>query len=206
MQTFVKILLKEVEAVALKETSRQFLSAKELKEEGYSHYRINQMVSSGKLASVNKKYYENLAYEGEPNDFYAAYACSEKGIICLRSAAVYYGLSSERPAAVDVALPRRTRIPESPEWPVMKFYLFSEERYETGITTVNEEGNIFHIYDREKTVCDIVFYRNKLGFEPAVEIVRNYLNSQDRDINRLMEYAKRLRVETAMRQFVEVMV
>jgi hypothetical protein len=71
---------------------------------------------------------------------------------------------------------------------------------------VNEDGNLYRIYDMEKTVCDIVFYRNKIGFEPAVQIVKNYLNRSDRDINRLMKYAEKLRVETAMRQFLEVLV
>lgn len=189
----------------LPKTGRQFIAARDLKKAGCSHYRINQMISAGSLSRLNKKYYENLDYDGEPNDFYASYACSEKGIVCLMSAAVYYGFSSERPAVVDVALPRRTRIPVSPVWPPMKFYLFSGARYDSGIVIVSDNGNIFRIYDKEKTVCDIVFYRNKLGFEPAVEIIRNYLHSSDRDINRLMEYARRLRVETAMRQFVEVM-
>ena len=187
-------------------TTQQFISIQELKKEGYSYYDINKMTDSDRLAKVNKKYYENLEFSGEPNDFYAVSAVSEKGVICLISAAVYYDLSEERPSAVDVALPRGTRMPSQPDWPVMKFFLFSEERYETGIRTVNEDGNLYRIYDMEKTVCDIVFYRNKIGFEPAVQIVKNYLNRSDRDINRLMKYAEKLRVETAMRQFLEVLV
>lgn len=186
--------------------TQQFVSIQELKNEGYSYYKINQMVASGKLASVNKRYYENLMYSGEPNDFYAVSAVSEKGVICLLSAAVYYSLSEERPSAVDVSLPRGTRIPNQLEWPAMSFFVFSHERYQTGIKTVNEDGNIFRIYDVEKTICDIVFYRNKIGFEPAIQIVKNYLKRDDRDLNKLMDYAEKLHVETAMRQFIEVMI
>jgi hypothetical protein len=58
----------------------------------------------------------------------------------------------------------------------------------------------------EKTVCDVIFYRNKLGFEPAVEVIKNYMNKQNRDINRLMRYAEMLRLKTTMKQFVEVLV
>lgn len=186
--------------------TQQFISMQELKREGYSYYDINKLEDSGRLARVNKKYYENLDFSGEPNDFYAVSAISDKAVVCLISAAVYYDLSEERPSAVEAALPRGTRMPSQPDWPAMKFFLFSKERYETGIRTVNEDGNLYRIYDMEKTVCDIVFYRNKIGFEPAVKIVKNYLNRSDRDINRLMKYAEKLRVETAMRQFLEVLV
>ena len=58
----------------------------------------------------------------------------------------------------------------------------------------------------EKTVCDILFYRNKLGFEAAVEVIRNYMQHKDRDLNRLMAYADKLREKSVMRQFVEVLV
>lgn len=187
-------------------SSQQFISVQDLKDDGYSYYKIGKLVKAGELAGINKRYYENLSYDGEPNDFYAATAYSEKSVICLVSAAVYYGLSSERPSRVDVALPRRSRIPESPDWPAMKFYLFSGPRYELGIKKINENGNIYQIYDIEKTVCDILFYRNKLGFEAAVEILRNYMNHKDRDLNRLMAYADKLRERTVVRQFVEVLV
>lgn len=184
---------------------QQFISIQELKEEGYSYYDINKLKDAGKLAKVNKKYYENLDFNSEPNDFYAVSAASEKGVVCLLSAAAHYNLTEERPSAVDVALPRGTRIPAQLGWPPMEFYFFSKERYKTGIRTVNEDGNVYHIYDMEKTVCDIVFYRNKIGSETAAKIVRNYWNHRDRNINRLMKYAKKLHVQTALRRWIEIL-
>ncbi|MGE4445431.1 MAG: hypothetical protein AB7C92_02125 [Synergistaceae bacterium] len=186
---------------------RQFIPLKNLKEGGYSLYKINQLVSAGKLGRVNRSYYENMGYNGEINDFYAVPAYSdEKGIICLMSAAAYYELTTERPTQIDVALPRRSRVPRSPEWPLMQFYLFSDQRYKVGAEKVNADGNPFYIYDMEKTVCDVIFYRNKLGFEPAVEVIKKYLNKQNRDLNRLMRYAEMLRLKTTMRQFMEVLI
>lgn len=185
---------------------QQFIPLKSLKNDGLSLYKINQLVSAGKLDKVTRKYYENREYEGEINDFYAVPAYSDgKGVVCLLSAAVYYGLTTQNPPQIDVALPRASRIPVSPNWPQMRFYLFSDKRYQTGIREMNQSHNVFQIYDKEKTVCDVLFYRNKIGFEPAVEIVRNYISSRDRNINRLMRYAEALRVKTAMTQFLEVL-
>lgn len=185
---------------------KQFISRTELMENGLSHYKIKQLVEQGKLLSVNRKYYENLDYEGQASDFYAVPAYTEKGIVCMLSAAVHYELTTHRPLQVDVAIPREAKIPKSPEWPDMHFYYFSKQRYETGIKMITEGENKFQIYDEEKTVCDIVFYRNKLGLELAVEVMRNYVKQEQRDFNRLLAYAGKLHVEKVMRQYLEVMV
>ncbi len=184
---------------------QQFISTAELKHNGFSNYQINQMVSRGILLKVNNRYYQNLNYKGEINDFYAVHAVNEHGIVCLVSAAIYHGLSTERQRVIEVALPRGFRKPGQPEWPLMQFYFFSPERYQLGIQYVQEGKNSFQIYDKEKTVCDMVFYRNKLGKEPAMETVKEYMNCQDRDINKLMYYADILHVKTTLMQYIEVL-
>ena len=68
-----------------------------------------------------------------------------------------------------------------------------------------EYVNIFHIFDIEKTVVDIIYYRNKLGIEETSEILRNYLKRRERQIDRLYKYAKLLRCEKNVRTYLEVL-
>ena len=185
---------------------KQYISRDELHDSGYSTYRINRLVEQKKLIAINKNHFENLQYKGEINDHYRVNAIAPKGVVCLASAAIYHGLSTSRELHIDVALPRRSRIPDSFDSPAIQFYLFSEERYKTGIITVIEGENSFMIYDREKTLCDLLFYRNKLGFEPFSEAVKRYLSSKDRDLGKLMSYAEKLRCGKLMKQYLEVMV
>lgn len=184
---------------------KQFISSHELHEAGYSNYKIRQMVSAGDLIGVNRKWYENTHYTGETNDFYKVPVHAEQGVVCLISAAVYYELSNERLKQIDIAIPRNVRIPESPDLPAMKFYRMVEARYSMGIVEIKEEGNAFRIYDKEKTVCDVIYHRNKMGFEPAMEVLKRYVKRPDRDIRRLIEYAKRLQVETTIKQYLEAL-
>ncbi len=44
---------------------QMILSIQELKEMGFTHYKINQLVDEGHLRKLNKKYYENLCYRGK---------------------------------------------------------------------------------------------------------------------------------------------
>lgn len=186
--------------------TKQYISRYELHDSGYSTYGINRLVDEGKLIAINKNYFENSQYSGEINDYYIVNAIAPKGIICLISAAIYHGLSTSRELHIDIAMPRRSRIPKSPDSPSMRFYLFSQERYKTGIFTVNENGNSFMIFDKEKTLCDLLFYRNKLGFEPFAEALKNYMSSKDRDLNKLIDYAEKLRCGKLMKQYLEVMI
>ena len=72
---------------------------------------------------------------------------------------------------------------------------------------ITNPGNktIFRIYDKEKTVCDVIYHRNKMGFEPAMEVLKRYVQQPDRDINRLIAYAKRLQVEATIKQYLEAL-
>lgn len=187
-------------------SDQMIYSIDDLKKVGLTYYKINQMVNDGVLIKLNKKYYENTGYEGIESDFYYITAYAPKGIICLMSAAVYYNLTTYRPDSVDVAIQRKSKISTMPEWPSISVFYFSEERFETGISVVSEGKNCFRIYDIEKTVVDIVAYREKVGIEETKEVLITYLRRKDRDINRLMRYAELLKCDDIMKTYLEVLV
>ncbi len=185
---------------------QKIFSMQELKSKGFTQYKIGKLVDEGKLLKLNKSYYENAEYCGEESDFYYVEAYAPKGIICLLSAAVYYNLTTYIPVAVDVAIPRKAKVSTMPDWPQMNVHHYTDSRHELGITTVREGKNEFQIYDIEKNVVDIVFYREKVGIEETREILVTYLRRMDRNLNRLLKYAELMKCDKVMRQYLEVLV
>ena len=185
---------------------QMIFSVDELKKAGYSHYKINQLVEDGTLLKLNKKYYENTEYNGEESDFYYVQAYAPKGVVCLMSAASYYNLTTFRPDSVDVAIQRKAKISTMPDWPVLSVYYYADDLFKTGIETVQEGRNHFKIYDVEKTVVDIVCFREKVGIEETKEILVNYLRRKDRNLNRLLRYAEMLKFGEVMKTYLEVLV
>ena len=59
-----------------------------------------------------------------------------------------------------------------------------------GITEIEEEGYKIRIYDLEKSVCDAIRFRNKVGIDTVSEILKNYLKRQDKDLDKMIRYAK----------------
>lgn len=185
---------------------KKIFSMQELKENGLSQYKVGKLVNEGKLVKLNKSHYENIEYKGEESDFYYVSAYAPEGVVCLLSAAVHYNLTTYIPDAVDVAIPRKGRISIMPDWPKMNVHYYTDERYSLGISAVVEGRNGFRIYDTEKTVVDIVFYREKVGIEETKEILVNYLRRKDRNLNRLLEYSRLMKCEKTVRQYLEVLV
>ena len=63
---------------------------------------------------------------------------------------------------------------------------------------------IIRLYDVERCVCDAVKFRNKVGMDVCSEIINNYLERPDRNLSKLMDYARRLRVGKIIEQYLQV--
>jgi predicted transcriptional regulator of viral defense system len=185
---------------------KKFITTTELKNMGYTYYKIDKLEKAGILSRINRSTYENLDYKGDENDFFSAEAYVPNGVICLMSAARYYGLTNFLPDAVDVAIERKKKVNTLPEWPEIRIFYFSQSRMDIGVKKIYEGKNCFHIFDIEKTVVDIIYYRNKIGIEETSEVFKNYLKRRDRQIDRIYAYAKRLRCEKVVRTYLEVLI
>lgn len=186
--------------------NQKIISTEELKNWGFTHYKINKLVDEGNLIKLNKKNYENTNFKGEDSDFYFVHAYAPTGVVCLMSAAVFYNLTTYRPDSIDVAVSKKKNVSTLPDWPSFNLYYFEKNRFQTGVQIIKEGPNQFQIYDIEKTVVDIVYYRNKIGIEETKEILMNYLNRNDRDINKLYRYAEQLKCGYILRTYLEVLV
>ena len=185
---------------------QKIFSMQELRDKGLSQYKVSKLVEEGKLVKLNKCYYENTEYSGEESDFYYAEAYAPKGVICLLSAADYHKLISYDSDAIDVAIPRKAKVSTIPEHPRLSIHHYTDERHGLGIEKVRKGKNEFHIYDVEKTVVDIVFYREKVGIGETKDILVNYLKRDDRDLDRLLKYSELMKCDRTMKQYLEVLV
>jgi hypothetical protein len=64
----------------------------------------------------------------------------------------------------------------------------------------------FPIYDVEKTVVDILYYRNKVGIEETKEVLKNYLRNEERNLVKLRRYADALGCKKILGTYLEVLI
>ena len=56
----------------------------------------------------------------------------------------------------------------------------------------------------ERTICDII--KNKIDSELFTEALKNYVKRKDKNLNRLMEYAKKMNIVKKVRTYMEVLI
>ena len=181
---------------------KRYYNISELITMGLSYYKIKNLVDEGRLSKLNKSLYENSGFDGDANDFETVCAYVHQGIICMLSAAKFYNLTNYIPDSIDIAIDRKMKISSYPDNPSINVWYFSSERYEDEII---DKGNI-KIYSVEKTVVDIIYYRNRVGIEETKEVLKNYLARDDRDLVRLHRLASRLGCIKILKTYLEVLI
>ena len=81
-----------------------------------------------------------------------------------------------------------------------------KELFKLGVCTKKTIfGNKVKTYDMERTICDILRDRNNQDSAVVNDSIKRYLNKKDKDLNKLMKYARLLRVENVIRHYLEVL-
>ena len=88
----------------------------------------------------------------------------------------------------------------------LNFHFVSKEKFNLGlITTKTIYGNSINIYDKERTICDM-FSRNYVGDRYVVnESLKTYVKMKDKDLIKLLRYAKLLGVEKKIKDKLEIL-
>ena len=87
-----------------------------------------------------------------------------------------------------------------------KVYYIKAELFDLGRTILSTPaGNEVPAYDLERTICDMIRIRNRVGTETFLAALKHYAASPKKDLNKLYSYAKRMRVGNVLRQYLEVL-
>ena len=126
-------------------------------------------------------------------------------VVCLYNAWSHYRLTTTIPPSFCVAVERKRKVVIPPSLPVTLYY-WKKEYLSLGVVEDVLSGHTLHITDLERSVCDAVKYRNKIGLDVCAEIVRTYLRKDGRNLSLLTQYAKKLRVWSALKNYLEIAV
>lgn len=176
----------------------------ELKKEGFYYKKIQQLLKDGEIELVRRGYYQ---YSGEDSfsDIPALTTLFPDGVICMESALDYYGYTDRTPSAWHLAVDSKsTRTRFYISYPIVKPHFLQSDRYQAGIEEAEIDGKPVRIYDRERTICDLLLHRNKVDGEVFNAAIQRYIQDPKKVTARLMKYAKLLHVEKKVREILGV--
>lgn len=176
----------------------------ELKEAGYYYKKIQKLIEDGEIEQVRRGYYQYIG-ENSFSDIPTITTLFPDGVLCMESALDYYGYTDRTPAAWHLAVDNKsTRTRFNIDYPIVKPHFIQSDRYEVGIEKAEIDGKSVKIYDRERTICDLLLHRNKVDGEVFNMAIQRYINDPKKTEARLMKYAKLLHVEKKVREVLGV--
>lgn len=88
----------------------------------------------------------------------------------------------------------------------IKAYTIKKELHELGsIEMTSPFGHIVKTYDMERTICDIMRSRSEIEIQIFQDALKMYVKNKDKDLHRLMQYAKLFRIDRILNQYLEVL-
>ena len=66
-------------------------------------------------------------------------------------------------------------------------------------------GNVVRTYDEERTICDLIKYRDRYDAETFIKAIKLYIRKKNDQV-KLFEYAKKIGIEKRVYEVVEVVV
>ena len=167
-----------------------------------TYRRIVRAEKNGKLVRVRKGVY------ALPYAFMDAMIDVESvvpgGVVCLYNAWAFYGLTMQNPPTFCIAVDAKRKIAFAQKQMITLYY-WNEQSLTLGVEEVEYSSHKVRMTNAERSVCDAVRYRNKIGEDLCLEIIRTYLKRPDRKIGLMMEYAKALRVAKILGNYLNIL-
>ena len=188
--------------IHLFEKNGGIMTMRDLNNKGVAYDAVRKMIKTGTIEPVKRAIYK--LSNADIDDYLEAQTLVKKGIYCLYSAALIHELSTFIPTEHHLAIPKKNKV-NLPNYPPIQIYYWHAAQHSMGIQQINKNGNLIEIYDKEKTVCDFLKFRNKVGLDSTKEVLKTYLNSRERNIDKLVKYAKPLRVSSIIDQYLTIL-
>jgi len=164
---------------------------------------LSMLVNEGKLERVDRGTY--VIADAVYDEMYAMQNKYPKLIFSHETALFLHGLSNRAPFEYSATVPSGYKVVGNVS-ERFKVYYLKRDLYGFGIIDVNTSfGNQIKVYNVERTMCDIIRSRSRVDIQILNEALKKFVNLNSADYSLLMDYAKELKVEKTLKNYLEVL-
>jgi len=139
------------------------------------------------------------------DEMYLLQAQIPKAVYSHETALYLHDLAEMEPTPLTVTVPAKYNSPILAEKGVKIVYV-KKEWHTLGVChMLSPAGYSLAVYDMERTICDSIRKRSEMDVSAFNYAVTGYMKRKDKNLNRLMEYAKAMRLEKKIRETMGVL-
>ena len=189
--------------VDLAESNGGMVTTAQVVDVGIPRARISDMVKAGELERVQRGVY--CLADAWEDEFLAVQLRFPKGVFSDGTALSLHGYTDRTPFQLTMTFPRSYRATKAREAGI-EVRTCADAVLDLGLTTVKTSyGNEVRAYDLERTLCDIVRGQRVVDVQVVNPAMKQYVRSNEKDIQKLLNYAHALGVEKKIRNYLEVL-
>lgn len=177
----------------------------ELNQIGLSSRQIKDLIDEEKIEKIKYGFYTLKDYYPKEEVLIARFF--PEAVIFLESALRFYNYTDRIPNSWQIAVEKHSN-PNKYDinyFNVKPFYII--ERYQKlGIKYYNIDNVEVKIYDRDKSICDLVRYEDKLDPETFSTALKRYIKDDKKNINSLIKYSQELGIREKINKYIGVWV
>ncbi len=180
-----------------------FVTASMVSEAGISRGNLKYLADAGKLELTERGTY--ALPEVWDDEFFSIQNRFKRGIFCCETALFLWNMTDRTPSKFRMTFPSTYNVTNAKKEGIICSQVV-EHLYELGLTEVETPScNIVSVYNRERTLCDILRKTNQTDIQIITQAFKEYAKLPDRNIALLSEYSKILRVSEKVRSYLEVL-
>ena len=146
-----------------------------------------------------------LSEDAWPDELFLLSAANSRIIFSHETALYLHGLMEREPSGISVSVKAGYNATHLRQKGV-RVYQLKADAYSLGITQVQTMwGHSVPVYDRERTICDLVLYKQSTDIQIFQYAMKEYMTGSEKNLNHLMLYAEKLHIADIMRLYTEVM-
>lgn len=179
------------------------LKTSQLNKIGITSRQINKLLEKNEIIRIKHGYYE-LANKTYPEEVIIGRLFS-KAVIFLESALMHYGYTDRIPSAWQIAVDRDSEKSQYEiDYPALEVFYMEPKLLQLGLDEIKIENVDIKIFNRDRTMCDILRHENKLEREVFTGAIQSYVNDPKKNVVKLIKYAKILNIENKMQTYIGV--
>ena len=183
--------------------NKGYITTNELTNNKIAKIYLTNMVKKGIIRRIKRGYYGLISYIED--DFYKIYSKSKSVRFSLNTAFYLNNLTDRTPLVYNITLPQGYSGALQKEDNVIITYV-KKELLDLGVEEVlSPFGMKIKTYNSERTICDIIKYINKMDAEIFAKALNIYVNSNTKNLNRLIEYSKIMNIEKKVKRIMGVL-
>ena len=185
------------------EEQNGFLRLVDAQNRDISKYTVMGYIKNNGMEKVAPGVY--LAQDAWEDKLYSLQIRNRKIIFSHETALYIHNLSDREPFSPVVSVVRGYNAKHLKEAGVI-VHTVRQEWLELGLTKEKTyAGNTIRIYDKERCICDIIKKKKQIDIQIFQKAITAYFADKDKNIYKLMGYAKTMKLEERVRQYTEVL-